>query len=181
LTPVELSARFSLWPFGLLSRPEAPEVRMSRFALSAIVLCLPFAVSAWQKPAPDPVKPSFAGEWQLDSAKSKSETKDLVWKIDHKTDEKAPEIFIEEIAAGKAVCSAKCPIGKSCEFEEGGKKMSAMTYYLDKSLVQTRSAPDNSTVVKRRLQLEDDGSLRVELITIVPADKTELLVFTKKH
>jgi hypothetical protein len=59
--------------------------------------------------------------------------------------------------------------------------MSAMTYFLDKSLVQTRSAPDNSTVVKRQLKLESDGSLRVELITIVPADKTELLVFTKKQ
>ena len=154
---------------------------MSRLVISAIVLCLPLPIAAWQKPAPGSGKPNFAGEWQLDSAKSKSETKDLVWKIDQKMDEKAAEIFIEEFAGGKAVCSAKCPIGKSCEFEEGGKKMSAMTYYLDKSLVQTRTAPDNATVIKRQLKLEDDGSLRVDLITIVPADKTELLVFTKKQ
>jgi hypothetical protein len=153
---------------------------MLRLVISVIV-CSSLPVSAWQNPAPGPVKPNFAGEWQLDSAKSKSESKDLVWKIDQKMDDKAPEIAIEEIAAGKAVCSAKCPIGKSCEFEEGGKKMSAMTYFLDKSLVQTRSAPDNSLVVKRLLKLDDDGSLRVELITIVPTDKTELLVFTKKQ
>jgi hypothetical protein len=154
---------------------------MSRLVLSAIVLCFSLPVSGWQQAADRPTKPNFAGEWQLDSAKSKSESKDLVWKINHKQDEKAPEIVIEEIAGGKAVCSAKCPIGRPCEFEESGKKISAMTYYLDKSLVQMRSAADNSVVIKRQLKLEDDGSLRVELTTIVPADKTELLVFTKKH
>ena len=154
---------------------------MSRLVLSAIVLCLPLPVSAWQTAAPGSEKPNFAGEWQLDAAKSKSEIKDLVWKIDQKMDAKAPEILIEEISGGKALTSAKCPIGKPCEFEEGGRKMSAMTYFLDKSLVQTRSAPDNSTVIKRQLKLNDDGSLRVELVTIVPSDKTELLVFTKKH
>jgi len=154
---------------------------MSRLVLSAIVLCLSLRVMALQQPAEPPAKPNFAGEWQLDAAKSKSDAKELIWKIAHKQDEKAPEIAIEEIAGGKALCSAKCPIGKPCEFEESGKKISAMTYYLDKSLVQMRSAADNSTVVKRQLKLEPDGSLRVELITIVPADKTELLVFTKKQ
>lgn len=154
---------------------------MSRLVLSAIVVCFSLPASAWQQAAQAPAKPSFAGEWQLDSAKSKSEAKELVWKIDQKMDEKAPEISIEEIASGKALCAAKCPIGKPCEFEESGKKMSAMTYYLDKSLVQMRSAADNSTVIKRQLKLQDDGSLRVDLITIVPADKTELLVFTKKQ
>jgi hypothetical protein len=154
---------------------------MSRMVLFAIVLSFSIPASAWQQAAQGSGRPNFAGEWQLDSAKSKSETKDLVWKINHRQDEKAPEILIEEIAGGKAVCSAKCPIGKPCEFEESGKKVSAMTYYLDKSLVQMRSAADNSTVIKRQLKLDDDGSLRVELITIVPADKTELLVFTKKQ
>ena len=40
-----------------------------------------------------------------------------------------------------------------------------MTYFLDKTLVQTRSASDNSTVVKRQLKLEPDGSMKVEQIT----------------
>src|SRR5262245_36356291 len=94
------------------------EVRMSRLVLSAIVLSFSLPVSAWQQPVQTPAKPSFAGEWQLDSTKSKSEAKELVWKINQKMDEKAPEISIEEIAGGKALCSAKCPIGKPCEFEE---------------------------------------------------------------
>ena len=58
--------------------------------------------------------------------------------------------------------------------------MTAMTYFLDTTLVQMRSASDNSTVVKRQLKMESDGSMKVEQITIVPSDKTEVLIFTKK-
>jgi hypothetical protein len=146
---------------------------MSRFVVPALGLLFALPVSAWQDA---PARPSFAGQWQLDPAKSKTDVKDLVWKIDQKDG----EISIEEIVGGKAQCLAKCPIGKPCEFEETGKKVGAMTYFLDKTLVQTRSAADNSTVIKRQLKMDADGSLRVELITIMPADKTELLVFTRK-
>jgi hypothetical protein len=43
-----------------------------------------------------------------------------------------------------------------------------------------RRASDDSTVAKRQLKMEGDGSVKVEQITIVPSDKTEVLVFTKK-
>jgi hypothetical protein len=133
-------------------------------------------MSGWQKQTEPSARPSFSGIWQLDSAKSKTDMKDVVWKID----QKESEILIEETTGGKALCAAKCPIGKPCEFEDSGKKMGAMTYFLDKSLVQTRSAADNSTVIKRQLKMNDDGSLRVEMIQIVPSDKTDVLVFTKQ-
>jgi hypothetical protein len=149
---------------------------MSRLVVPAMMMLSAIPVSAWQTASQGPVRPNFAGQWQLDPAKSKSEVKELVWRIDQKD----TEISIEELAGGKSLCSAKCPIGKPCEFEDSGRKMGAMTYFLDKTLVQTRSASDNSTVIKRHLKMDDDGSLRVELITIVPADKTELLVFTRK-
>jgi hypothetical protein len=55
-----------------------------------------------------------------------------------------------------------------------------MTYFLDKTLVQMRSSADNSSVIKRQLKLNEDGSLSAELITIVPSDKKEVLVFTKQ-
>ena len=44
-----------------------------------------------------------------------------------------------------------------------------------------RRASDDSTVAKRQLKMEGDGSVKVEQITIVPSDKTEVLVFTKKR
>src|SRR5688572_20307206 len=110
----------------------------------------------WQKPAE---KPSFTGVWQLDGSKSKTDLKDLVWKIEQKD----AQFVIEESEGGKAVSTSKCPIGKACEFEENGKKMSAMTYFLDSMLIQTRSAADNSAVVKRKLKLNENGALEVEL------------------
>ena len=147
---------------------------MSRMIGLAIPFCLTLSVLAWQEP---PAKPNFSGSWQLDAAKSKTEAKeDIVWKID----QNQKDIAIEEMSAGKSISNAKCSIGKSCEFDDNGHKTTAMTYFLDKTLVQTRSASDNSTVVKRQLKLEPDGSMKVEQITIVPADKMDVLVFVKK-
>ena len=149
---------------------------MSRFVVPAVLFLLARPVSGWQKPPSGSERPSFAGQWQLDTSKSKTDLKDLVWKI-----EQTPaEIAIQEVSAGKTLLTAKCPIGKACEYDDAGKKASAMTYFLDTSLVQTRSAGDNSSVVKYQMKLNDDGTLQVELKTIVPADKTELLVFTKQ-
>jgi len=148
---------------------------MSHWIAIAILLCLTLPLYGWQND-PATSRPSFAGVWQLDSSKSQTDAKDLTWKID----QKESEITIEELSGGKALSVAKCPIGKSCEFEETGKKMGAMTYFNGKALVQTRSEPDNATVIKRKMQLNEDGSLRVELTTIVPVDKTEVLVFTKQ-
>ena len=148
---------------------------MSRLVAIAILFPFTLLLSGWQQPS---AKPNFTGAWQLDPAKSKTEIKDdLNWRIAHTPG----EISIEEFLGGKTVSSAKCAIGKACEFEENGKKMSAMTYFLDTTLVQTRSAADNSSVIKRHLKMNEDGTLRVELITIVPADKTETLVFNKQH
>jgi hypothetical protein len=147
---------------------------MLRLIGLAIPFCLTLPISGWQEPV---AKPNFSGSWQLDIAKSKADVKeDLVWKID----QKSGDIVIEEISHGKSTCTAKCAIGKSCEFDDNGRKMTAMTYFLDKALVQTRSASDNSTVVKRQLRMESDGSMKVEQITIVPSDKTDVLVFTKR-
>jgi hypothetical protein len=148
---------------------------MSHWIAVAILLCLTLPLYGWQND-PASSRPSFAGVWQLDSSKSQTDAKDLVWKVD----QKEAEITIEETSGGKALSLAKCPIGKPCEFEETGRKMGAMTYFNGKALVQTRSAPDNTTVIKRKMQLAEDGSLRVELITIVPTDKTEVLVFNKQ-
>ena len=146
---------------------------MSRTLLFLMPLCLAVPLLGWQQPA---AKPSFTGVWQLDSEKSKTDLKGVVWKIDQKD----AQFLIEETEGGKPVSTSKCPIGKACEFEASGKKMSAMTYFLDSSLIQTRSAADNSIVVKRKMKLNEDGSLQVELVTIVPSDKTETLVFTKQ-
>ena len=146
---------------------------MSRTLVLSTLIFFAAPLLAWQKPAE---KPSFTGVWQLDAAKSKTDLKGLVWKIDQQD----VQLAIEETEDGKPVSASKCPIGKACEFEQSGKKMTAMTYFLDSSLIQTRSAADNSAVVKRKLKLNDDGSLQVELITIVPADKTETLVFRKQ-
>ena len=147
---------------------------MLRLIVFAIATALSVPLWGWQQPS---AKPNFSGPWQLDSAKSKAEGKDdLVWKIDHKGDSFA----IDEVSAGKTLSSSKCTIGKPCEFQEDGKKMSAITYFLDMTLVQIRSAADNSSVIKRQFRMNEDGSLRVELITIVPSDKTETLVFGKQ-
>ena len=149
---------------------------MSQWIGVGVLFCFTLSLSGWQKAPVGSVRPSFTGVWQLDAAKSQTEFKDLTWKIDHKE----ADISIEETSGGKELCLAKCAIGKSCEYEESGKKMGAMTYFLDTALVQTRSAPDNSVVIKRKFKLNEDGSLRVELTTIMPADKTEVLVFTKQ-
>jgi hypothetical protein len=147
---------------------------MSRPIQVTIVFAVMFFLCGWQQPAG---KPNFSGAWRLDSAKSKTENKDdLVWTISHK----GGEFATEEVSAGKTLSSSKCVIGKSCEFDQDGKKMTAMTYFFDTTLVQIRSAADNSSVIKRQLKMNDDGSLRVELITIVPSDKTETLVFGKQ-
>jgi hypothetical protein len=147
---------------------------MSRLIALAVLFWSTCPVAGWQEPA---AKPNFSGSWQIDAAKSKPEVKDdLVLKIDQKDG----EIAIEEMVVGKAVSNAKCSIGKPCEFEGQGKKMTAMTYFLDKTLVQMRSASDNSSVVKWQIKMDPDGSMKVEQITIVPSDKTELLVFRKK-
>src|SRR5688572_8475871 len=149
---------------------------MARCIGTGILFCFALTLYGWQQASSGPVRPSFAGVWQLDPSKSQTEMKDLLWKID----QKEAEISIEETSAGKAFSLAKCPIGKSCEFEDSGKKMGAMTYFLDTALVQTRSTADNSNVVKRKFTLTGDGTLRVEMTTIVPSDKTEVLVFNKQ-
>jgi hypothetical protein len=147
---------------------------MSRLIALAVLVWSTCPVAGWQGPA---AKPNFSGSWQIDAAKSKPEIKDdLVWKIDHKDG----TIAIDETAVGKSLCNAKCSIGKPCDFEAHGKKMTAMTYFLDTTLVQMRSASDNSSVVKWKIKMDPDGSMKVEQITIVPADKSELLVFRKK-
>jgi hypothetical protein len=143
---------------------------------TGILFCFVLTLYGWQQVSSGPVRPSFAGTWQLDASKSQTEMKDLLWKIE----QKETEISIEETSAGKSLSLAKCPIGKSCEFEDSGKKMGAMTYFLDTALVQTRSTADNSSVIKRKITLTGEGALRVELTTIVPSDKTEVLVFTKQ-
>lgn len=138
------------------------------------LFCPIFLLYAGQAPAE---KPSFTGTWQLDAAKSKGDTKgNVIWKIDHKSG----DISIEEVLDGKALGNVKCTIAKPCQFEEAGRKMSAMTYFLGDTLVQIRSAEDNSTAIKRQLKMDTDGTMRVELITIVPLDKTETLVFAKQ-
>jgi hypothetical protein len=147
---------------------------MSRLIAIAILFSTTLLLSGWQK---TPAKPNFTGVWQLDPAKSKTEVKDdLSWKID----QTPAEISIEELSGGKSLSNTKCVIGKVCEFSENGKKRTAMTYYLDTTLVQIRSAADNSSVIKRHLKMNDDGSLQVELITLVPSDKTETIVFNKQ-
>jgi hypothetical protein len=147
---------------------------MSQAIGLAILFCSTLPLFGWQEPS---AKPNFSGAWQLDAAKSKTTAKDdLVWKIN----QNLSDIAIEEVSAGKTLSSAKCTMGKSCDFEESGNKMTAMTYFLDTVLVQMRSAADNSTVIKRHLKLDEDGSLRVEVITIVPRDAKDVLVFTKQ-
>jgi hypothetical protein len=65
----------------------------------------------------------FSGSWQLDIAKSKTDVKeDLVGKID----QKSGDIAIEEISLGKSTCTAKCALGKSCELDDNGRKMTAI-------------------------------------------------------
>ena len=147
---------------------------MSRFIGPAVLFCWTLPLVGWQQPAE---KPNFSGSWQLDLAKSNTASKEaLVWKINHKMG----DIAIEEVSGSKTLSSAKCSIAKPCEFDDNGKKNSAMTYFLDTTLVQIRSASDNSSVVKRQLTMDEHGAMRVELITIVPSDKTEVLVFTRQ-
>ena len=146
---------------------------MSRRFGFLILFGLSVNLSGWQQPS---TKPNFSGFWQLDQAKSKTDMKDLVWKIDHQSN----DILIEELAGGKSVSHAKCSVGKLCEYNDSGKQMTAMTYFLDTTLVQMRSSSDNSSVIKRHLKMADDGSMTVELITIVPADKKDVLVFMKQ-
>jgi len=123
-------------------------------------------------------RPNFSGSWQLDLAKSNTALKDaVVWKIDHKL----ADIAIEEVSGSRTLSSAKCTIGKPCDFDDNGKKSSAMTYFLETTLVQIRSATDNSSVVERHLTIDEHGSMRVELLTIVPTDKKEVLVFTRQN
>jgi hypothetical protein len=152
----------------------ASEVHMFRLAGISILISFTLPLLSYQDP---PAKPDFSGVWQLDRSKTKAEvTQDVIWNINQQT----ANISIEESVGGKTQTTAKCAIGKQCEFEENGKKTSAMTYFLDKTLVQMRSAADNSSVIKRQLKLNEDGSLSAELITIVPSDKKEVLVFTRQ-
>lgn len=149
---------------------------MSRILGIALLIGYTLPTWSWQQTSNRPV---FTGSWQLDLAKSKKDGKDdLLWKIVH--DPKAGDISIEEVSGGKTVCSAKCAIGKPCEYDDGGKKMGAMTYFLDTTLVQMRSAADNSSVIKRQLKMNEDGTLEVQVMTITPVDKTEVLVFNKQ-
>src|SRR3954451_13750598 len=138
---------------------------MSRFIGTAFLFCSTLPLIGWQQPA---AKPNFSGSWQLDLAKSNTALKDaLVWKID----QKLADIAIEEVSGSRTLSSARCSIAKPCEFDDNGKKSSAMTYFLETTLVQIRSASDNSSVVKRQLTIDEHGSMRVELITIVPSTK----------
>jgi len=147
---------------------------MSRLIGLAILFGSTLPLLSWQEPS----RPNFSGSWQLDHAKSNTGLKDdMVWKIDHKL----TDVSIEEISGSKTLSSAKCTIAKPCTFEDNGRKSSAMTYFLESTLVQIRSTSDNSSVVKRQLTMDGQGVLKVELITIVPSDKTEVLVFTKQN
>src|SRR4051794_37234618 len=149
---------------------------MSRFIGTAILLCSTLPLFGWQQSAA--TRPNFSGSWELDLAKSNTALKDtLVWKIDHKL----ADIAIDEVSATKTLSSTKCTIAKPCEFDDNGKKSSAMTYFLETTLVQIRSAPDNSSVVERHLTIDEHGSMRVEVMGIVPSSKTEVLVFTRQN
>src|SRR3954471_19119256 len=148
---------------------------MSRLIGPAVLFCSTLPLAGWQQPS---ARPNFSGSWQLDHAKSDTALKDdVVWKIDHKL----TDIAIEELSGSKTLSSAKCTIAKPCEFDDNGKTSSAMTYFLETTLVQIRSAPGNSSVVERHLTIDEHGSMRVELMAIVPSSKTEVLVFTRQN
>src|SRR3954453_22134826 len=148
---------------------------MSRFIGPAVLFCWTLPLVGWQQPA---ARPNFSGSWQLDLVRSNTALKDaLVWKIDHKL----ADIAIEEVSGSKTLSSAKCTIAKPCEFDDNGKKNSAMTYYLETTLVQIRSAPDNSSVIERHLTIDEHGAMRVEVMAIVPSGKPEVLVFTRQN
>ena len=136
-----------------------------------IVLCL----------AQTDAKPDISGKWSLDPAKSKvHESAGRVLEIEKR--DKELHILEKVSRSGKeATVEYQCAaIGKECEMKDEGHPAKVSLYYNGAALVETKTnGREGEDVTRRKIELNADGTLSIEVMHIVPQKEAQKMVFTR--
>jgi hypothetical protein len=138
--------------------------------VSAGVLLL--CAMAWAADDPEVERAKLVGKWQLKTEGAPD--KCPVWVIE----DKRFSIHITRLVGAQTVSDFECDLGKECKVKDSGKSVTEQMYFNGTRLVELETK--GSEIVKRRFAAADKpDTLEVEVTPIVPAGKTETLVFKR--
>jgi len=143
---------------------------MSVRIISAGIVLL--GAMAWAADDPEVQRAKLVGKWQLqtDAASEKSP----VWVVE----DKRFSIHITRLVGDQKVCEFECDLGKECKTKDSGKSVTEQVYFNGPRLVELETK--GSEIVKRRFAAASQAdTLEVEVIPLVPAGKSETLVFKR--
>jgi hypothetical protein len=136
-----------------------------------IVLCL----------AQSTDKPDISGKWTLDPAKSKvNESSARLIQIEKKDKEMH---WVETVKRNdkEATVEYQCAAtGRECDMKDEGHPAKVSLYYNGPALMETKTnGREGEDVTRRKIELNADGTLQIEVVHIVPQKEKELLVYTR--
>ena len=126
--------------------------------------------------------PNFTGHWQIDPAKSKSESERTLALDVIQNGQDVTFTRLYEDAGKQVTAKLTCTVGGAqCEFLENGHKAKGSLWYDGPKLVILKTDGDKrDSTVEWQLQLVDDGkTLNANREVMEPSDHVEKLVFTK--
>jgi hypothetical protein len=127
---------------------------------------------AWAGDDPEIERAKLVGKWQL-KTEGASE-KCPVWVLE----DKRFSIHITRLVGVQTVSDFECELGKECKTRDSGKAVTEQMYFNGPRLVELETK--GSEIVKRRFAVTPQAdTLEVEVIPLVPAGKSETLVFTR--
>lgn len=136
-----------------------------------IVLCL----------AQSQDKPDISGKWLLDTGKSKlHEAADRVLEIEKR--DKGVHILEKVKRPDKeAVIEYECEFnGRECDMKDEGHAAKVSLYYNGPALVETKTnGREGEDVTRRKIELNSDGTLSIEVQHIVPQREPQKFVYTR--
>jgi len=129
------------------------------FAIGTLALAIPAAAGDLEQ------RQKLAGSWQNSGAGPET------WILEVTGD----QMRITESAKGEKVVEYECnTLGKECEVKELGKHAKVSMWFNGPRLVAMEVRGND--VLKRRFEASEDGAgMKVEIIPIAPAGKTETL------
>jgi hypothetical protein len=114
----------------------------------------------------------LSGKWQLESATSAEKAQ--VWLVE----DKGASIHIVQSVGDQKIAEFECPLAQECKAKESGKSVTVTVYYNGPRLVEMETR--GKETFKRRFGLgKKADTIEVEVIPVVPAGDTEMLVFKR--
>jgi hypothetical protein len=138
-----------------------------------VILLLPLGGEALADDQSDRQK--LIGSWELQGAEENSPA--LSWTFSTAKS----SIRVTQLDAGGKIADFACSTeGTTCEIKTAGKKATVSMWFNGPRLVEMESK--GSDVVKRRFKILPQGDvMEMEVIPVVPSEKTETFQFKRAH